>query len=341
MKENITGPDHKAQAPRGIIAICLAPERIPPGAVERLRAAGGRDVLALGDRTELQRFAGRVEIGVGDVPFDLIPEMPLLKWVQLWSAGADSIQRYPQLKDHPFLLTTTSGMHGPQIAEHVFGLLLAWNRRLPEAFAHQALGQWKPVRPQMLSCLDGASMLILGYGSIGRRLARAALGFGMSVTGIRRGAKGPSGPPVPREEEGVRVASASRLPDLLPQADVVVNILPLTAETRHSFGRAEFAAMKKTALYVNVGRGPTTDQEALTRALDDGTIAGALLDVTEPEPLPGDSPLWKSDRLLLTAHYAGFHPNYNEIALGITLDNLGRYVRGEALKNLVDKSAGY
>jgi phosphoglycerate dehydrogenase-like enzyme len=305
--------------------------------VERLRAAAaGREVLVLGERAELQKAAPRVEIGIGDFPFDLVPGMPLLQWVQLWSAGADRIQDCPRLKDHPFKLTTTSGMHGPQIAEHVFALLLAWNRRLPEAFQSQALGHWKPVHPQKLSTLEGKTLLILGYGSIGLRVARTARAFGMSVTGLRR-----NGPPVPREEEGVRVAAASRLGDLLPEADVVVNILPLTAETRHSFGRAEFGAMKKTALYVNVGRGPTTDQGALIEALEGGTIAGALLDVTEPEPLGEDSALWKSDRLLLTAHYAGFHPEYNEIALGIALDNLGRYVRGEDLKNLVDKSAGY
>ncbi|MFP3091057.1 D-2-hydroxyacid dehydrogenase [Treponema sp. TIM-1] len=322
---------------KGIIVVCLPRARIAPEAVEKIKAGGdGREVFIASDEKEMEPLVDRVEIGFGDVPFSLISRMPRLQWVQLWSAGADWLQQYPELRGLPFKLTSTSGMHRQQITEHVFGMLLAWNRQLPQAFACQSRREWRKIPMEEMSVLEGKTMLILGYGAIGAGVAQAALVFGMSVIGVRR-----SGPPVPREENGVTVVSASKVRDQLPAADVVVNILPLTEETRYSFGAAEFAVMKKTALYINVGRGATTDQGALLEALRTKTIAGALLDVTDPEPLPKDSPLWDLDNLILTGHYAGFHPNYNDIALNIALDNLGRYIRGEPLLNLVDKSAGY
>jgi phosphoglycerate dehydrogenase-like enzyme len=227
-------------------------------------------------------------------------------------------------------------MHRQQITEHVFGMLLAWNRQLPQAFACQSRREWRKISMGQLSVLEGKTMMILGYGAIGAGVAKAAQAFGMAVIGVRR-----SGPLTPREDDGVLVVSSSKLRDELPAADVVVNILPLTAKTRYSFGAGEFACMKKTALYINVGRGTTTDQDALLTALKTKAIAGALLDVTDPEPLPADSPLWDLDNLILTGHYAGFHPDYDAIAAEIALDNLGRYVRGESLLNMVDKAEGY
>jgi phosphoglycerate dehydrogenase-like enzyme len=139
----------------------------------------------------------------------------------------------------------------------------------------------------------------------------------------------------------VRVEGISALRDLLPLADHVVNILPATRETVGLFGAAEFGVMKKTALYVNVGRGATTDEAALIEALRTNRIAGALLDVMKTEPLPADSPLWDLPNVLFTGHYAGAHPEYGQLALEVALDNLGRYVRGDTLVNVVDKQAGY
>jgi phosphoglycerate dehydrogenase-like enzyme len=178
-------------------------------------------------------------------------------------------------------------------------------------------------------------MLILGYGAIGEQTARTAQVFGMQVIGLRRRIAESS------TEQGIRLEPAGKLRELLPQADVVVNILPHTQDTVNLFGKAEFAAMKKTALYVNVGRGATTDEEAMIGALKNKTIAGALLDVTQKEPLPQDSPLWDMENLILTSHYGGMHPDYSALALELMLENLGRYIRGEPLKNLVDKNVGY
>jgi phosphoglycerate dehydrogenase-like enzyme len=321
---------------KGLMLVSLPGDRVPSRLAEQLRDAGdGRDVLVSSGRAEIEGVLDKIEIAVGFIPWDLFSRMPHLGWVQLWSAGADGLQAHPELKNLPFKLTNTSGIHKQQITEHIFALLLAWNRYLPPVFAARQRHEWLRVGDEQVSVLSGKIMLILGYGAIGEQTARVAQVFGMRVIGIRRRLTEPA------LEQGVALEPAGKLRDLLPQADVVVNILPHTQETANLFGRAEFAAMKKTALYVNVGRGATTDEDALIGALKNRTIAGALLDVTKKEPLPPDSPLWDLENLILTSHYGGMHPDYSALALEITLDNLGRYVRGEPLKNLVDKGAGY
>jgi phosphoglycerate dehydrogenase-like enzyme len=164
-------------------------------------------------------------------------------------------------------------------------------------------------------------------------IARTALLFGMKIIGICRHDK--------PEERDVRILPITRLTEVLPEADYVVNILPFTQDTNQLFGSREFAAMKQGAVYANIGRGPTTCEAALIEALRTGHISGALLDVMETEPLPPDSPLWDFENVLLTAHYAGWHPQYQQMALEIALENLERYVHGRPLKNLVDKATGY
>jgi phosphoglycerate dehydrogenase-like enzyme len=317
---------------KGVIlwAVKQAPEGVP----ERIGEIGdGRELVMTLDRDRVEAVADRVEIAFGDIPFDLIPRMPHLKWLQLWSAGVDILQHIPELKTLPFIMTNTSGMHGRQITEHVFGMILTWIRRLHEAYFAQKRREWLTVNPNSLATLEDKTMLILGYGAIGKTLAETARIFGMKLIGVRRHAGA--------GEPGITVLPITQLVEALPQVDYVVNILPLTQDTRHLFGDREFAAMKSGAVYVNVGRGATTDEAALIKALGCGRIGGALLDVMETEPLPPDSPLWNLENALLTPHYAGYHPRYQELALEIALDNLQRYVQGKPLRNLVDKAAGY
>jgi phosphoglycerate dehydrogenase-like enzyme len=278
----------------------------------------------------------RIEIGMGDVPFGLLPRMPNLKWLQLWSAGADFLQRYPEAKALPFQLTITTGMHARQLAEHLFAMLLGWNRCLPAVFAARRRREWLFISDEELTSLEGKTMLILGYGAIGEYIAEIAMSFGMKVIGLRRSPANSAA-----AKDGLRIEAAPRLGALLPEADHVVNILPFTADTRRCFGAAEFGLMKRSALYINIGRGATTDEAALIDALRAKQIAGALLDVFETEPLPPDSPLWELDNTIITGHYAGRHPKYSRMAMDIALENLGRYNRGEPLKNLVDKERGY
>ncbi|MDR0624353.1 MAG: D-2-hydroxyacid dehydrogenase [Treponema sp.] len=321
---------------RGIILVSLSPGRLLPDMEKLLREAGeNREVFFSRNKAGVEPLLDRIEIALGDIPFSLIPRMPNLRWVQLWSAGADALQRFPDLREKPFQLTTASGIHGQQLAEHTFGMILARNRNFPAAFAAQKRHEWLEVTDQGLLDLWEKTMLILGYGVIGERIARTALAFGMKVTGLRRTVSRGGAP------EGVRLESSEKLGDFLPEADYVVNILPFTPETRHYFGEAEFSRMKPGAVYVNVGRGGTTDEAALIQALVSKRLAGALLDVTEQEPLPADSPFWDMDNVILTSHYAGRHAEYSRMALNVALENLGRYVRGEPLKNLVDKTRGY
>ena len=320
-----------------IILLSLGPARLMPEFRAQLEGAAGDgwEVLISMEAAEIEPFFDRIEVGMGDIPPDLIPRMPGLKWWQLWSAGADVLLRLPALRDLPFQMSTTSGMHGQQIAEHLFAMLLGWNRRLGEAFNAQRQHKWVMVKDERLDVLNGKTMLILGYGAIGGTIAKIALAFGLKVIGLRRNtAKGGA-------VDGISLAPARELRDFLPQADYVVNILPSTPDTRRFFGAAEFSLMKNSALYINLGRGATTHEAALIDALTGKRIAGALLDVTETEPLPGDSPLWDMDNVTITGHYAGCHPEYSRLAMGIALENFGRYKRGEPPKNLVDKQKGY
>jgi phosphoglycerate dehydrogenase-like enzyme len=327
---------------KGIILVAQSIQKVRmDGAAEDLgtmlhKMGEDREILVTQDKAEVEKVLDKIEIAFGDIPFELIPEMLNFKWLQLWSAGADVLQIIPELKTLPFKMTTTSGIHGQQIAEHTFALILTWNRRMERAFRNQSSHAW--TRPQMgeMSTLRDKTMLILGYGVIGEKVAQVALAFGMKVTGIRRRVSS-----VSAGKLGVTVMPAARLYEALKQADYVVNILPHTADTEHSFGKKELEALKPSAIYVNVGRGKTTDEAALVEALKAGRIAAALLDVTETEPLPKDSPLWDLENVLLCPHYGGFHADYNELAMEVAIENLTHYLRGEPLRNLVDKDLGY
>ncbi len=319
----------------GKILLALAPDRVPSRAAERISAAaGGCDVLVRSGRPEIEGALEGVEIVAGDFPASLLTGMSGLKWFQLWYAGADWLQKIPGAADLPVVITSASGIHGEQMTEHLFGLLFAWNRKFPRAFAAQTRHEWASFQHAEMSTLAGKTMLILGYGAIGERVAAAAKVFGMNVVGIRRN-------PPSSGAGDIRVETFSALPRLLAEADVVVNILPYTAETRALIGSKEFGLMKSTTLFANIGRGMTVDESALVDAVRSGGIAGAVLDVTAEEPLSASSPLWDLPNVILTSHYSGFHPRYDELALGVFLDNLGRYVRGEELRNVVDKKLGY
>jgi len=221
------------------------------------------------------------------------------------------------------------------MTEHLFGLLFAWNRKFPRAFAAQSRKEWAKWQHTEMATLWGKTMVIMGYGTIGKRIAQAAEVFGMTVIGVRR-----SEPSV-ASDAGRRVVGLARLAEVIPQADVVVNILPSTAETKLFCDGPFFASMKRGSLFANIGRGATVDEEALVKAINEKLIAGAVLDVASEEPLPSSSPLWATEDLILTSHYSGFHPRYDEMALQVFLDNLGRYNGGQTMKNLVDKRLGY
>jgi len=282
------------------------------------------------------------------VPADVLEVAPGLRWLQLHSAGADHLLQQ-SIMGSKVLITTTSGIHAIPIAEHVFAAILAHRWRVPLWLRHQRARKWPRQRWRLYARpeLRGSTLGILGYGSIGREVGRLGQAFGMRVLALRRSAeRAERGYSVPGtgDPEGVipeRLYQPKDLHQMLPQCDYVVIALPSTPATRHFVGKAELRAMKPTAFLVNVARGALVDEEALIRALREGWIAGAGLDVFELEPLPEDSPLWGMENVLISPHVAGFSPHYDERAVALFAQNLRRYLDDQPLLNLVDKARGY
>jgi phosphoglycerate dehydrogenase-like enzyme len=298
-------------------------------------AAPDMQLLVTRDRGEVEAALDEIEIAACSFPRGLLPKARNLRWFQQWAAGADWLLDYPEAVELDFVLTSVSGMHTAQMSEHVFAFLLTFAREFHLAMRLQERHEWIPQNQhERLFELTGKTMALVGVGAIGARTAQIATAFGMRVLGVRRNPE----VSVPGVEA---MFGPDQLLDLLPQADFVVLIVPLTRETRGMIGERELRAMKSTAYIINVGRGGIVDERTLIQALQEGRIAGAGLDVFETEPLPEDSPLWAMDNVIITSHYAGITPHYDERAMEIFLDNLRRYRAGEPLRNVVDKELGY
>lgn len=319
------------------ILLAFEPDSLSADQVDQVKETAPDDasVVLTRDRDEIEAMLDDIEVAAGWFPADLLPQAESLRWLQQWSAGADWLLRHPEAAEADFLLTSTSGIHAIQMTEHIFALLLALARELPQALEAQRQREWVPQdRHDRLFELAGKTMLLIGVGAIGERTAQVAAAMDMHVLGVRRD------PTV--DAPGVEAMfGPDDLRSLLPQANFVVVTVPLTEETRGMIGERELRAMKPSSFIVNVGRGGTIDEEALIEALREGSITGAGLDVFETEPLPSDSPLWTFDNVIITSHYAGITPHYHERALAVFLDNLERYVAGKPLRNVVDKELGY
>ena len=297
-------------------------------------AAPDHRIVVTEERAEIEAVLQNIEIIYSGFPHDLLPGATALRWLQQTGAGADWLLRYPEAVHQDFMLTNGSGVHPINMTEHVLAFMTAFARRLHDAIKEQQRHQWyKPKLDQVFE-LAGKTLLVIGVGAVGGRIAQVASALGMRVLGLRRD---PS--------KSVQAVSAmygpGQLLEVLPEADFVVLTVPLTHETSGMIGKSELTSMKSTAYLINVGRGGTVDEAALISALEKGTIAGAGLDVFEQEPLPEDSVLWGMDNVIITGHYAGTTPDYNDRALAIFLDNLHRYQTGKPLLNLVNKAMGY
>jgi len=296
--------------------------------------APDKSLVVTQDRAKIESLLDDIEISVCSFPTDLLSKAPNLRWHQAWGAGVEWVLRYPELAESELIITNASGVHPIPISEHIFGLMLAFARDLPNQIRNQGQNRWQGPRNSALCELAGKTMLLIGVGAIGERTAEIAASFGMKVIGIRRNPE-KSAPFIDT------MVGSDALHQCLPQADFVVLTIPDTAETSSMIDEASLRSMKSSAYIINIGRGGTIDQDALIQALQEGWIGGAGLDVTDPEPLPEDSPLWGMENVIITAHYSGRTPHYTERALAIFLDNLERYVGGQALKNVVDKGLGY
>ena len=283
-------------------------------------------------------------------PLPFPEQAPRLRWVQLYSAGPDPILNHP-LFQTSVIFTTTSGVHAINMAEYVFTMVLAWFHRFPHILEWQQQGQWlsSSQRSSLFvpEELRGKTIGIVGYGSIGREVARLAIAFGMHVLAMHRSTDhrdhGFQFPGI-GDTEGIlpdRYYVPHELRSMLSESDIVVIAVPLTPMTQELFDDAAFRAMKSTAFLVNFARGGVCNEAALVRALEKKQIAGAALDVFHQEPLPPNHPLWRLPNVFISPHIAGLTPQYNERAATIFEENLRRYLVGEPLFNVVDKTQGY
>lgn len=316
---------------------------IDPELTERIRATDPRirilDFPQLALRPGVEHSAEELEqakrvlaqaevlFGPARIPPELIAAATNLTWFQSIVAGADALVKEGLVGKH-FVVTNASGLAAAAIAEWAMGAMLALNKGFPASFRHQLEHKWEfRFTPE----LRGQTCGIAGMGAIGRALAQRARAFGMRVVASRRTIQ-----PGDTDPDCDLLVPYSDLDTLLRESDFLVLCVPLTPETERLIGAAELAKMKPTASLLNVARGQVVDQAALVAALRDGTIAAAALDVTDPEPLPPDDPLWDLPNLLLTPHISGAVEGYGHRATEIFIENLARYCRGEALENIVD-----
>lgn len=278
-----------------------------------------------------------------------VEQAPRLRWVQLYSAGADRLTTNP-LFQKDIMFTTASGVHAINIAEYVFTMTQAWYRKLPQLFAWRQGKEWGKDKESIETAIEelhGKTLGVVGYGSIGRQIARLAQAYGMQVLAIQRGNNhmdtGYQFPNVGDPEGTIpqRYYTFDQLHELLQECDIVVAAVPLTTETKEMFNAEAFHAMKDSAFFVNIARGDVCDEAALLSALEQKQIAGAALDVFQQEPLPSTSPLWDLPNVLMSPHDSGVTPHYNERAATIFEENLRRYLARRSLYNLVDRKRGY
>ncbi len=304
------------------------------------------EVTQTDDKERIAEQIGEWEIVVGAFPFDLLARAEQLRWFQQWSAGADWLLDHPEVQEMDFTLTNASGVHAIPISEHIIAFLLTMARNLPAAWRAQQQKLWMDENEQGADSdqptyrredvfeAAGKTLLMIGVGEIGERAAKIAEALEMHVIALRHN-------PDQQTPGADETVGDDELMDVLPTADVIVSTVPLTDETHQMLDAKAFAAMKDGVYFINIGRGETVDEAALIDALRSGKVAGAALDVFETEPLPQDSPLWEMKNVLITPHSSGATIHYDARAFDIFLDNLQRYVAGDKLKNIVDKSKGY
>ncbi len=281
---------------------------------------------------EAKREVRDADAAFGTLPKDALAAAGKLRWLQAPAAAPQAGYYYPELVKHPVIVTNFREIYNDHIATHIMSFVLAFARGLHRYIPQQVRGEWKPAADDSgVVHLPEATALIVGVGGIGGEAARMCAAFGMRVVGVdaRRTDK----------PEGVaEIHRPDALDRLLPRADFVVLTIPHTPQTEGLFNAQRFRLMKKGAFFINIGRGMTTKLDALNDALRSGHLGGAGLDVYEIEPLPKGHPLWTAPNVLLTPHVAGYGPYLEERRWEIILENARHFLKGEKLRNVVDKA---
>lgn len=308
-----------------------------PARLAWLRAAApGVEFVPFTRVEEALPVAPRADALLGWHTPEMIERAQRLRWIQAMTAGVENAIAAPEIRARGILVTSLKRIAAPVIAEHVFALMLSASRRFRHFADLQRRRRWSQdaVDPGELGTLRGMTLLVVGTGGIGSAVARLARGFGMRCVGVhsRDGAQ----PAFDGE-----LHAATELARLLPGADVVVNALPLTAETRGVFDAAMFDRFRTGAIFVNVGRGETVITDALVAALRSGRLGAVGLDVTDPEPLPRSHPLWAMPQATLTPHVAGVSAATSHWGWLVVRENLRRYAQGDRMLSVVDVARGY
>ena len=302
--------------------------------LERLESILGDEhtYVAPSSREELIEAGKDAEVFFGYCSEDIFPHLPNIKWVQASSAGMDR-HMYPAMRESDVILTNAAGLYAKHVADQAFALLLGLARGIHDSVRNQDKHQWGRGKSPMIE-IDGFKIGIVGMGGIGMEMAKRAKGFDMHVTAV----------------DAYRTDKPNNVDELLPmdqlsnmmsQVDVVMIACPLTEETRGLINKENLSVMQPTAFFINVARGPIVNEPDLIEILRAGTIASVGLDVTEIEPLPADSPLWDFDNVIISPHSAGGSQHRMRRITEFFLDNLERYLKGEELRNVVNKELGF
>lgn len=279
-------------------------------------------------------------------------DAPMLRWIQLNSAGLERAMQHPVVKTGAVQVTSASGIHAQQIANYCLMMMLAFNYKLPAMMRYQQRAEWPDDKFSIFKPVDMAKQTLglVGYGSIARELARLAQTLGMRVLATKRDIKKTAETRTDYVQEGTgdsdgsipeRIYPSETLPSMVGECDYLVVTVPLTDQTRHMVDAAVLDAMKPNAVLINIARGAVVDEQALIHALQTGTIGGAGLDVFEKEPLPADSPLWQMDNVIISPHVSGNSDDYLDKAADLFAENLKRYLDNKPLYNQLDRDEGY
>ena len=274
------------------------------------------------------------DVFIGFCGAGLVKQLRDLRWLHSYSVGVNLCLSDPEVRELDFILTNNKRLSAPSISELAIGMVLMLNKNIHQFQKEQYQQHWVRSGMQLTTDINGKTMLVLGLGGIGTETARRASALGMRVIATRNSSR--EGP-----EFVDKVGLSDEMYEFAREADVVVNALPLTDETNGLIDRKFFDALKAGAYYINVGRGKTTVTDDLIAALNGGTLAGAGLDVTDPEPLPSDHPLWVAKNVVITPHIAAHNSDATRRMLIIARENLRRYVNGDKLLSVVDVGRGY
>ena len=302
--------------------------------LEAIRSAGLADRVAIEtlprkEKPSAEQLARTEALMAYTVPPGLLPAMPKLRWAQAMTAGVEAWLALPDLPAQ-LTLTCARGTHEESMPENIIGALFFVAKPYGAAVENQKKGKWVHTVAQPLT---GKTLGILGLGAIGRQVARIASGLGLRVIGTRR-----------RPEPAAHVAEVlppERTPEVLAQADFLLLLLPATPETDNFINAGRLALMKRGVWLMNFGRGHLIKDDDLIAAVKAGKIAGAILDVFRQEPLPADHPFWTTEGIIVLPHIGGPHPQRDRFVARLFADNLGRFLEGKPLKEVVDRKAGY